>query len=259
MCNPRRVRVQATRHLAEAWDHEVRRQVTLSGRAVGRAAVSEQVGDRLGRPVLVCLDRVLEDTAGWRATEDGYQTDLDGGYARYHPGTGVLEIVAELAEDIQAQGEAATTVRAEVEALLEAQGTGRWYDDGWGGLTEQTARRDAEENAERALRRAAAARMAEARALAESGADDEVRARAEAAAEEALAAVIAARVAELQRVAGEHLAAVGVQARGRFNQAVAGAAHMAILAYARRHGAEGLRVENRDGTVTIQFEVEVGA
>ena len=185
MCNPRRVRVKATRQLAEAWDHEVRRQVTLGGRAVGRAAVREQVADRLGRPVLATLDDALAGLDGWQAVDDGYRIDLDGGYAQYHSDTGELEIVAELAEDIQAQGEAAATVRAEVEALIEAQGTGRYYDDGWGGLTEQTARRDAEADAQRALERVAAERTSQAKQAAESGAGQQVRARAEAAAQEA--------------------------------------------------------------------------
>lgn len=256
MCNPRRVRVQATRQLAEAWDHEVRRQVTLGGRAVGRAAVREQVAERLGRPVLATLDNALAGLDGWQAVDDGYRIDLDGGYAQYHSDTGELEIVAELAEDIQAQGEAAATVRAEVEALIEAQGTGTYYDDGWGGLTEQTARRDAEADAQRALERVAAERTSQAKQAAESGAGQQVRARAEAAAQEALAAATAARVQQLQRAAGERLAMVGVQARGRFNQAVARAAHTAILAYARTRRAQGLRVEEREGTVTIQFEME---
>jgi len=256
MCNPRRVRVQVTRQLTETWDHEVRRQVALSGRAVGRAAIREQVGDRLGRPVLAVLDRTLADTDGWQATDDGYRIDLDGGYAQYHSNTGELEVIAELAEDIQAQGEAATTVRAEVEALIEAQGTGRYYDDGWGGLTEDSARRDAEAYAQQTLERVAAERISQARAAAESGADQQVRAQAEAAAQEALAAATTARVQHLQRLAEEHLAEVGVQARGRFNQAVARAAHTAVLAYARTRRAQDLRVNERDGVITIQFEME---
>ncbi|MBA2324629.1 MAG: molecular chaperone DnaJ, partial [Pseudonocardiales bacterium] len=37
MCNPRRVRVRATRQLAQAWQHEVRRSATRIGTAVGEA------------------------------------------------------------------------------------------------------------------------------------------------------------------------------------------------------------------------------
>jgi FtsH ternary system domain X2 len=242
MCNPRRVRVHATRLLAEAWDHEVRRQVTLTGRAVGRASIREQVGDRLGRPVLASLEGVLAGLDGWEIVDGGYQTTLEGGCARYHSSTGELEIVAELADDVQAQGEAATTVQAQVEALIQAEGTGHYYDDCWGGFTEHTARREAEQDAQQALARIAAERMSEARSLAESGASDQVRSQAEAAAERALAAATAARVQQLQQAALERLATVGAQARVRFNQAVAGAAHRAILAYARSRRAEGLEV-----------------
>jgi FtsH ternary system domain X2 len=256
MCNPRRVRVQATRQLAEAWDHEVRRQVTLGGRAVGRASVREPVAERLGGPVLRTLDSALAGLDGWYAVADGYRVDLDGGYAQYYSDSGELEITAELADDIQAQGEAAATVRAEVQAMIEAQGTGTYFDDGYGGLTEQTAHRDAEADAQRLLAEVAAERVAQARRTAESGADQQLRAQAEAAAQEALAAATAARVEQLQRAAGERLATVGVQARGRFSQAVARATHSAILAYAQTRRAQGLRVEERNGTVTIQFEME---
>lgn len=256
MCNPRQVHVTATRQLAESWDHEVSRQVTLTGQAVGRASVREPVGDQLGHPVLVMLDRALGDSDAWEETDGGFRTVVDGGYGLYHPDTGELEIVAELNDDVQAQGRAAETVRAEVDALIEAEGVGRYWDDGYGGRDRAAGRRDAEAAAARSLEQVAAQRLAEARRRAEEGASDAVRQRAEAEAEAALAAAVEARVAELRRLAADRLGVVGAQIRLRLNQGIAHATHLSLLAYARSRGAQGLQVDEVDGRVRIRFEME---
>jgi hypothetical protein len=254
MCNPRQVEVRATRRLAEAWEQEVRRQVTLYGRAVGRAAVREQLS--IGRPVLACLDRVLQEVDGWQEVDDGYRYDVAGGHVIFHSGSGELEIVAELSSDVEAAGEASATLRGEVAEELEAEGVGRYYDDGWSGFTEDRARRMAEAAAQEELDRVAAERIAQAHALAESGADSHLRAQAQESAEAALAAAAAAREAELAAEASQRLTTVGVQARAVFNLALAQAYEMAVLAYARSRRAEGLQVTRSGGVVSIAFEME---
>jgi hypothetical protein len=257
MCNPRHIRVRATTHLAQAWDQEVRRQVTLRGAATGRAGVRESLSASLGIPVLSALDRVLDGLEGWQPRDGGYRHAVDGGYLHYHPGTGELEIVAEASADVEAQGQAQTTVSGTVEETLEAEGVGRFYDDGWGGLNEDTARRDAEADAQRELDAAAAQRLAAARSQADAEAGGAVQEQANAAARQALAARTAARTAELERQAADQLATVGVQARALFHQALAQAYRDAILAYARSRNAEGVQLSGSDGVLEIQFEMEI--
>jgi hypothetical protein len=256
VCNPRRVQVHATRRLAEAWDQEVRRQVTLHGQAVGRAAVREQLAGTVGRPVLASLERVLEQADGWYEADGGYRHDADGGYVIYHPDTMELEIVAELSSEVQGAGEASTEVRGTVDDVLDVEGTGRYYDDGWGGFTEERARTAAEADAQRALQQAAADRIAEARSLADAGADAEVQAAAEGQAREALAASIAAREEQLRLGAADRLTTVGVQARALFNVALAQGYRDAIVAYAHSRHAEGLQMTRNGDVLTIQFEME---
>jgi hypothetical protein len=256
MCNPRRIQVQATRLLAEAWDQEVRRQVTLHGRAVGRAAVRENLAATVGRPVLACLDRVLARLDGWRETQDGYRHDVAGGYVVYHSDTGELEIVAERTSDVEGEGEAATTVSAEVTEELAAAGSGRWYEDNWGGFTEERARQSAEAEAQRALDLAAADRIAAARERADTDAGLEIQTQAEQRAQAALDRAMAERGEQLASAAAQELAAVGARARAAFNPVLAEAYRDAILAFARSRHAEGVRTTSDGNVLTIQFEVE---
>jgi hypothetical protein len=256
MCNPRRIRVQASRRLAEIWNHEVRRQVTLQGEAVGQARVRQPLGSMLGRPVLATLERVLEAHEGWYEVPEGFRHDVDGGYVIYHVNSRELETVAELRTEVSAGSEASAQVSGVVEELVEVEGEGRYYDDGWGGLTEATARRDAGHDAQRLLDRAAADRIAAARTEAEANAQAEIEARARAEAQTALAQARTTAQADLERAAGQQLVAVGARAQEAFNAVLAPAYRDAIMAYARSRRAQGLRVSESDGVLRIEFEME---
>lgn len=257
MCNPRHIRVRAAMHLAQAWDQEVRRQVTLHGAATGRASIRESLAASMGVPVLNALDRVLDELDGWQARDGGYRYDVDGGYAQYYPATGELEIVAELTAEVEARGAAGTTVSGTVDETLEVEGTGTYYDDGWGGRDETTARRDAETNANRGLQQAAAERLARARAEAEANVAAAVEAQAQVTAQAALDDIITAQTAELQLHAEQQLARVGIQARRVFNLALGQAYRDAILAYARSRHAEEVRLSGSEGVLDIEFEMEI--
>jgi hypothetical protein len=80
------------------------------------------------------------------------------------------------------------------------------------------------------------------------------QARQAAAAE--LERAIAARRAALAEQAQTHLETVGLHCRQAFNQALALAYRDAILAYARRHGAEGISCRDDDGVLEIEFFVD---
>jgi hypothetical protein len=258
MCNPRRIRVRATRELAEDWAQEVRRQVTRTGSAAGQARVRESLADTVGGPTLAALTDVLARQAGWTELPDGtFQHELDGGTISFDPATRELEITATVTAEVSVTGEASATVAARVSGTVEAEGEGVYYDDGWGGRTEQTAQRDAERDLERSLAEVVQQRRDQARREADATASDAVGREAAARAEAAFAAVTAAREDELRRAAPHRLLAVGAAGRSLFNAALAEAYRDAILAYARSRRASNLHHSERDGVLDIEFELEV--
>lgn len=258
MCNPRRVRVTATRQLVESWEHEMRRLSTSAGTAVGEMRIREALDADIGAPTLDALITVLEASEGWAAADGAFRYDLDeNSYLVYHVEDQELEIVVRLSAEVQVEAEAATTTAGELNEEITATGTGRYYDDGWGGITEDDARRAAADQAEQLLDARRQERTREQIEAFEREHDEALRAVADQRAAAALAAQIAERSQALRADALSQMAAVGIQARGVFNQALAQAFREAILAYAREHGAEGLSCSEQDGVVDIQFEIRV--
>jgi hypothetical protein len=259
MCNPRRVRVRATRELARAWAYEVRRTVTRSGAAVGEARVREPLGATVGVPALAALERVLAETPGWvhDPENDTYRHHLDGGAVIYHPATRELEIVATAQADVEISADATTRVGGELGGSVEAEGVGIYYDDLWGGITEQDAERAARADAERALDEEVRQREERERAQAEEREGEAVARQAEERADEALAVATAARAEQLRVDAAARLTAIGVVGRNLFNQALAVAYRDAILAFARSRHAEGISCTENGGVIDIEFELQV--
>jgi hypothetical protein len=257
MCNPRQVRVRATHRLAEAWQDEIRRQVTVSGEARGRASLREPLDASLGGPVLAALEQVMADSPDWEEVDGGFRRRLDGGYVQYHADTRELEIVAEVAEAIQAAGVAGRTIGGILDEEVEIEGVGRYYDDGWGGRTEARARREAEADLDEARLRAGVERRAAARDAAsrEHAAELDAGARADAMA--SLERLAQERSMGLDRAAAAVLASIGVQGRAFLNQALAQAYRDAILAFARSRRAEGIRMSESGGVLDIEFEMEI--
>src|ERR1700690_2622843 len=113
MCNPRRIRVRATQELAEAWDQEIRRQVTRRGAAAGEARVRESLADSVGGPTLTSLTAVLSRLDGWEEDGNGiFRHELDGGQIPFDPVARELEIIATATAEISVTAEAATVVSA---------------------------------------------------------------------------------------------------------------------------------------------------
>jgi FtsH ternary system domain X2 len=259
MCNPRRIRVRATRQLAEAWDHEVHRRVILTRQVSGEARVREQLGRSVGGPTLAALTRVLARTRGWAEGDDGvFRHALDGGVISFDPSSRELEIIARVEARVVASGESAIVVRAQVDDLIEASGEGRYYDDEYGGVTADDARRAADRAAQAALDRAAEAARARERRRAEtahwSGVEEQARMRAQ----ENLAATQRASESQLASQAADLLTEIGNAGRTVFHRALAEAYRDAILAYARTRRATGIQCsEGDDGALNIEFELEV--
>jgi hypothetical protein len=258
MCNPRRIRVRATAQLAEAWEQEVRRQATRSGRTFGEARVRESLAESVGGPTLAALTMVLSRLDGWTERADGtFRHEVDGGTITFDPAARELEIVATATAEVSVTGEASTTVTTQVSDTVEAAGEGTYYTDGWGGRTAETAQRDAQRNLAHSMADALRTRRELARQEADTAAGGEVERTAAARAEAAFAAASAEREAELRREATERLIAVGAQGRALFHAALADAYRDAILAYARSRRASNLSVDEQDGVVDIEFELEI--
>jgi len=256
MCNPRRVRVQATRQLTQTWEQEVRRRVTATGMAVGEARTREPLGSNLGAPVIAALTAVLSRAAGWEWRDEAFRHSLAGGELSYHPDVRVLEIVAHATEQVSATGTATALARGEVDEAITAEGAGTYYDDRWGGTTEQTARDDAQRAAEAALDAVARQRIEQERAAADRAEGADVERLAAGRARQEVAQLTQRRGAELRAAAAARLTQVGVQGRNIFHLALAEAYRDAILAYARSRQAQGLTMSERDGVLDIEFEME---
>jgi hypothetical protein len=258
MCNPRRIRIRATRELADAWEQEVRRTVTRQGQAVAEARVSEPLDSSIGGPTLTALVSVLSQTEGWEQDEEGvFRHELAGGYITFDPDSRGLEIVARASAEVRSVGEAVATVHAELSGTVEGEGVGTYYDDGWRRTTRETAQRDAEQNLERSLSEAARFRRDQVRRDTDREAGEEVQARAEREAGARFAAASAARAEELRQRATASLLAVGVEGRAVFHSALAQAYRDAILAYARARHAENIQCRDGGNVLEIEFEMQV--
>jgi hypothetical protein len=259
MCNPRRVEVTATRQLTQAWEHEVRRLATVTGTAVAEVRIREEMDAGIGQPTLDALADVLAGQEDWQEQDGAFRRDFEDGYLLYHVEEQELEIVVRLTAEVSAEAEAAVTARGQLDEAISATGTGRYYDDGWGGVTEADARRVAEQAAEQALGTQSRQRAAQERDAAEQAHDEEVRALAQQQAEAELAARVAEQASALRAEALGRLSAAGIEARTLFHQVLALAYRDAILAYAREHHASGIVCTDTGGVVDIQFEMEIGA
>jgi hypothetical protein len=258
MCNPRRIRVRATREFAEAWEQEVLRQATRSGSVSGEARVRESFADSVGGPTLTALTMVLTEREGWDEFPDGtFRHQLDGGLITFDPATRELEIVASVTATLSVTEEASAVVTAEVSDTVEAQGEGVYYDDGWRGITAEDARRTAEEKAERSIAQVLRQRLQRARRDADTAAGEQVGRAAAARAEAAFAAAATVRGTELRREATDRLRGVGTQGRALFHAALGEAYRDAILAYARSRRASNVRHSERNGVLDIEFELEI--
>jgi hypothetical protein len=251
------VEVTLTRNLEEAWDHLIRRVATLSEVVTGEARIREPLDGGVGAPTLAALEQVLANEPDWEFADGVFRHALDGGYVAYHVATQELEIVAQLSSEVQASAEATAASQGQVAGTFTARGEGVYYDDGYAGITEADARRNAETRAEADADRQRRGLIDDAISAAEREHDSNLTATAQASAQAALADQVSARSAELAEQANQQLAAVGIQGRNVFHRALAQAYREAVLAYARNHYAEGISCTERDGVLEIEFEMQV--
>ena len=257
MCNPRRVTVTATRDIAEAWRREVSRTVELAERVVGEARLRQSLSSSLGAPALRALEaRLAGGASGWPAVDGGYRYAVEGGLVLYLTDEQALEIVATLDDRVQTQGSAAAVLEGEVIDTLSAEAERSYYDDGYAGKNEVRAKEEAENAVQQSLTHALRERLEQAQSQAEAAQSSRLQAEAQADAEQKLERAVQERRAALARQAQDHLETVGLRCRQAFNQLLAQAYRDAILAYARRHKAEGISCRDDEGVLEIEFFVD---
>jgi len=253
MCNPRRIEVTATRHLAEAWTREVQRAVRLSALVNGEARVRQSLAT-VGAPALDALEeRLRAGIAGWERFEGGYRHAVRGGYVEYRPDDQSLEIVAVASEAIEGWGEVVVHLEGQLQEEIAANAGARYYDDGYGGRTQEVAEREARAGAERELDEQVRRRMREVAEAAEAEHGDKVRSQAEAVAKNDLERQRAARAQALERQAQADLTAVGAEARLAFHRILALGYRDALLALARARGASGIQCSEQGDSLEIEF------
>jgi hypothetical protein len=248
--------VLATRRLAEAWEREVQRTVTLTDSVLGEARIRQRLDTSLGDNALRALEVMLRREQGWTEVKEGYRHDVEGGYVVYHVDDRELEIVATLSEEVTVAGEAQTRLRGQLDEEISREAEGTYYDDAYAGRTRERAEAEARSSAEAALDRSALERLRQVQREAEAAAEAALTESATQAARDALARTAAQRQQALARRAQTHLEEVGTRARAAFHRVLGTAYREAILAYARRQGAQGVECRESDGVVEISFEVD---
>ena len=214
MCNPRRVLVRLAQLVREEWSRTVEARVAEQTEISAQATLETQIdlATELGDVALQELRGLLsEGYGGWQPDGSAYTLALENGISlRYQPESGRLEVQARLSETVEAAGEASGTFSGSVDTQVEVEGKGIWYDDEWGGHTEERARAQAERDAQDQLTRARDQLIGDAarvQAEAQARAAAQARLREEA---ERRQAILDERLDALLRESEEHVqAAIG--------------------------------------------------
>ncbi|SDG78996.1 hypothetical protein SAMN05421505_10831 [Sinosporangium album] len=262
MCNPRRIRIRATRTIAERWSAEIRRTARVRGSVTGTARMSQPLASMLPDAPRRAFELVVARHPEWRQVGDCHLADVPGGRIAYWPDTGELEISVELSTEIEAEGEGVVTIGGEVREDATAEAEAFYYSDGYSGRTRSAARRQARQAAEAeadqraaelaATRAAVAGELA--RAAGEGGEEAVEAARADA--ERRLDRQRARVADDLNRQAEEQLDDLHRRTLRVVFATVAEGYRAATIAYARANGAENIRESDEGGVIEIQFEME---
>jgi hypothetical protein len=159
MCNPRRVKVELNRAIREAWRTTVEQTARAEGEVqeLARVTVDVGLGAEMGDLPLQVLERLLRGEfpdvePAWPRDEAGnYRRDLGDVVLVYNPNTHQLTVEAQLIERVEAEARAAEEVGGFTVGEVAVEAVAQYFDDGWGGRTEEEARRVAEADAERKL------------------------------------------------------------------------------------------------------------
>jgi hypothetical protein len=262
MCNPRRVRVKATRKIAEAWRAEIQQAATARGDVSSEARLVQQISDLMPPPAKQAFEQAMRVAPDWEWKSGEYRKKVAGGYVSYRPDTGELEISIKLSVAIEAVGTATLVETGEVSDVVETEATGTYYTDGFRGNTKakatERAQAAAAEKAEELARQRGEAlrRQAEEKTrYALNSRTEEAVAEAHRSAEQQLTLRASDLRPDLDQRASQQLDAVQAETLQGIFQLVAAGYSIALQAYAAEHG-ENLYVSEENGVIEIQFELE---
>jgi hypothetical protein len=261
MCNPRRVRVQATRKIAEAWRAEIQQAATARGDVNSEARLVQNIADLLPPRAKVAFEQAMRVSPHWVWQDGQYRRTVPGGYTGYRPDTGELEIVITLSVAIEAIGTASLVATGEIIDEVTAEATGTYYTDVAGSsreLATQQAKAAADAQADELAQRRAAALKHEATEKARHDLNTragEAAQEAKRTAERQLTLQAEQLRPELDARANRELEAVQAETLKAVFQLVATGYSAALQAYATEYG-ENLTITERDGVISVQFELE---
>ncbi|MDM8515097.1 hypothetical protein QUF76_02770 [Desulfobacterales bacterium HSG16] len=194
MCNPKKVMIHLTRSIEDAWQRTVEQAASASGEVneMGRITAEIHLDEEMGDNALLMLENVLaegfEGFEPWNRNSLGhYQRDLGEVTLIFNPQTGRLTVETQLAELISTEVSATAEACGFTVGEVAAEAVGSYYDDGWGGRTENRAAEEATALAEQNLDQAVEALHRQQNPEAFAAAEAQAHARAQEEAQEELA------------------------------------------------------------------------
>ena len=262
MCNPRRVMVHLTETVEAAWRETITRMAQAEGevRELARLTADIPLDAEMGDLALAMMERLMRgeyaEYEAWAQDEDGnFRGQLEGVTLIYTPGSRQLVIEARLAEQISAAAEAAAEAAGFTVGEVAVEAVGRYYEDGWGGRTEERARHEAQAEAERRLVDARAALHREQHAAeltaATTQAETAAAARAAAALEVVREETRAALRQQLQVIMADAQDAVYVT----MNRLVGEAYRVSLIELALQNGGRVVSAERSGSVINLELEL----
>ena len=155
MCNPRRVVINVNRSVHGAWQDTVQQCAAAADEIteIARIETNIQLDDELAGPALAMLERVLagefEGFEAWQRSGAQLRHEVSGVTLIYDTERHTLCVETALTESISAEETALAEVSGVAVGQVAVEAVGRYYEDGWGGCTEERALQQAQADAER--------------------------------------------------------------------------------------------------------------
>ncbi len=262
MCNPRRVMINLTQTIEQSWRTLIEQTAQVEGQVqeLARIAADIPLDAEMGDLALQMLERILrgevEGYDAWECDDNGnYRRDLGDIVLVYQPGSHQLLIEARLTELISAEAHATAETSGFTIGEVAVEAVARYYDDGWGQRTEESARTQAETEAKQKLADAIEALHREQHAAQLQTAEAQARVRAE---QEAAAALERARIA-MRAAMRERLQVLLANAEDRIyhtmNRLVAEAYRQSLIQLVRENGGRVLTDERTGSVMNLELEI----
>jgi hypothetical protein len=261
MCNPRRVAINVNRSINGAWRDTVQQcaRATDQVTEVARIETRIQLDDELAGPALATFERVLAGEFGggeaWERAGTELRTALAGVTLVYDTVRHTLTVETALTESVSAEATAAAEVSGVAVGEVAVEAVGRYYDDGWGGRTEQHALEDARLDAERRLAEAIDRLRREQNAEAFQSAESQARREAE----EQLRARMEQLRADARAAIRQRLQLTLAQAQERVHRLIARAIGEAyrqtLLQMVRDNGGRVITDEQTGSIINMELEL----